>query len=235
MLENTSLRASRAPRIVVFVLVLVLLATAYRAGIFEQLREPERAARTLVELGAWGYVAFVVAFALLQPFGIPGTVFVIAAALVWPWPIAFALSMAGTMCASVVGFAFARFVAREWVSKRIPARFRKYDDALATRAFTTVFVLRLIFWMPPLLHASFGISKVRFWTHFWGSLVGYVLPLFLLSYFGQKLFDVVRQAPPATWAALGGVAVVLGSAIWLVRRRAARRAPAVATSSALES
>lgn len=229
-------RSSRSARFAVFVLVLVLLTGAYRAGIFEQLREPERAARTLVELGAWGYLAFVVAFALLQPFGIPGTVFVVAAALVWPWPIAFALSMTGTMCASVVGFAFARFVARDWVSKRIPARFRKYDDALATRAFTTVFALRLIFWMPPLLHASFGISKVRFWTHFWGSLVGYLLPLFLLSYFGQKLFDAVRQAPPAAWGALGSVAILLAAGAWLLRRRAARRAGVAASAAtALES
>ena len=103
--------------------------------------------------------------------------FVIAAPLIWPWPVAFALSMTGTMAASVVGFSFARFVARDWVSTMIPARFRKYDDALAQRALTTVFVLRLVFWMPPLLHAFFGVSKVRFWTHFWGSLAGYVLPL----------------------------------------------------------
>ncbi len=57
-----------------------------------------------MELGPWGYVAFVAAYAALQPFGVPGTVFIMAAPLIWPWPVAFALSMAGTMAASVVGF-----------------------------------------------------------------------------------------------------------------------------------
>jgi uncharacterized membrane protein YdjX (TVP38/TMEM64 family) len=56
-----------------------------------------------------------------------------------------------------------------------------------------VFLLRLVFWMPPLLHAFFGVSKVRFWTHFWGSFLGYLLPLFLMSFFGQALFDALKR------------------------------------------
>jgi uncharacterized membrane protein YdjX (TVP38/TMEM64 family) len=122
-----------------------------------------------VQLGPWGYVAFILAYTSLHPFGVPGTLFVVAAALIWPWPIAFVLSMVGTMAASCVRFSFSRFVARDWIVGIIPARFKKYDEALERRAFTTVFLLRLIFWMPPLLHAFFGVSKVRFWTHFWGS------------------------------------------------------------------
>lgn len=212
-------QASPARKIVAVLLACSIVVAAYRAGLFEQLREPERAARALIDLGAWGYLAFVATFALLQPFGIPGTVFVVAASLIWPWPVAFALSMVGTMAASVVGFSFARFVARDWISKRIPQRFRKYDDKLATRAFTTVFALRLVFWMPPLLHASFGVSQVRFWTHFWGSLVGYLLPLFLLSFFGQRLFDAVKALSPSTWALLACAALVVALVGWGVRRR----------------
>ena len=156
---------------------------------------------------------------MLQPFGVPGTVFVVAAPLIWPWPIAFALSMVGTMSASVVGFSFARFVARDWVAQRIPARFRGYDEALERRAFLTVFTLRLIFWMPQVLHAFFGISRVRFWTHFWGSAAGYVLPLLVVSYFGPTVLDAARAAPPSVWigVALAGAAVALGA--WALRRR----------------
>lgn len=179
---------------------------------------PPRLARELVELGGWGYLAFVVAYTLLQPFGVPGTVFIVAAPLIWPWPVAFALSMTGTMAASVVGFSFARFVARDWVSGVIPARFRAYDEALARRGLATVFVLRFVFWMPPLLHAFFGVSRVRFWTHFWGSLAGYVVPLLLVSYFGQRAFDAMRAAPPAVWIGAGAVFVVGALVTWGLRR-----------------
>jgi uncharacterized membrane protein YdjX (TVP38/TMEM64 family) len=214
----------RKTKIAAVLLVIAVLVLAQRLGIFEQFSSPAQVKQTLVQLGPWGYVAFIVAYATLQPFGVPGTVFVMAAPLIWPWPVAFGLSMTGTMAASVVGFSFARFVARDWVSTRIPARFQRYNDALARRAFKTVFLLRLIFWMPPMLHAFFGVSKVRFWTHFLGSLAGYVLPLFLMSFFGQKLFDALTDAPAGAWIGLGVGVVVIALSVWVLRRRRARSA-----------
>ncbi len=206
--------------------MLVALALAYHFGVFAQVAEPRILARTIVEMGAWGYLAFVFAYTVLQPFGVPGTIFVVAAPLLWPWPTAFALSMVGTMAASVVGFSFARFVAKDWVAARIPARLRKYDDALAASAFRTVVVLRLILWMPQILHSFFGVSKVGFWTHFWGSLVGYIPPLLLVSYLGGKLFDASGKLQPGAWPILAGLAAVsitvaaLSSAYERRRRRA---------------
>jgi uncharacterized membrane protein YdjX (TVP38/TMEM64 family) len=205
-------------RIAAVAVVVGLLAVAQHFGVFGRLADPASVARTLIELGPWGYVAFVAAYAMFQPFGVPGTVFIVAAPLLWPWPVAFALSMTGTMAASTVGFSFARFVARDWISGRIPARFRRYDDALAARAFTTVFLLRLVFWMPPLLHAFFGVSRVRFWTHFWGSFAGYLLPILLVSLFGQQLFDAARKAPPEAWGAVGAGMLVIVAVAWAVRR-----------------
>ena len=135
----------------------------------------------------------------------PGTIFIVAAPLIWPWPVAFALSMAGTMAASVVGFVFARFVARDWVAARIPARFRRYDAALGQRGLQTVVVLRLIFWMPQPLHFFFGVSRVGFWTHCWGSLIGYTPPLLLVSCLGSGLFDASGRLQPKAWPVMAGL------------------------------
>jgi uncharacterized membrane protein YdjX (TVP38/TMEM64 family) len=210
-----SRRALRVARVALVVLAAAGVAAAYRAGLFAELSDPAELAREVAAMGVAGYVVFVLAFALLQPFGAPGTVFVIAAPLIWPWKTAFALSMTGTMAASVIGFSFARFVARDWVSTRIPARLQKYDQALAANAFRTVFLLRLILWMPQALHAFLGISKVRFGTHFWGSLMGYAPPLFLMSYMGGEMFDLSGGIRPEAWPILGAmlgvsVALVLG-------------------------
>ncbi len=221
----------RKTKIAAVLSVIALLVVAQRLGIFHQFSDPARIKQTLVDLGPWGYVAFIAAYATLQPFGVPGTVFIMAAPLIWPWPVAFALSMTGTMAASVVGFTFARFVARDWLSTKIPARFRKYDESLARRAFTTVFLLQLIFWMPPLLHVFFGVSKVRFSTHFWGSFTGYLLPLFLVSFFGQKLFDFLKDAPPWAWAALVVPVLLIGGTVWILRSRTRSDALAAPTDS----
>lgn len=225
-------RSTRTARIALLVAVALLLVAAQRLGLLQRFADPAGIKRTLLDLGPLGYIAFVVAFAALQPFGLPGTVFVMAAPLVWSWPIAFALSMIGTMAASSVGFGFARFVARDWISKKIPHRFRKYDDALARNAFLTVFLLRIVFWMPPLLHAFFGVSRVRFWTHFWASFCGYLLPLFLMSFFGQRLWALVKRMPMSAWLALAAVAVALALIVWIRRRRTMRRDVSVADTIA---
>jgi uncharacterized membrane protein YdjX (TVP38/TMEM64 family) len=210
-------------------LVLVVLICAWKFGVFARVAEPSAIARSLVEMGAWGYLAFIVAYAALQPFGVPGTAFVVAAPLVWPWPTAFALSMIGTMAASVIGFCFARFIARDWVSARIPARLRKYDAALEQRAFLTVVVLRLVLWMPQALHAFLGVSKVAFWTHFWGSLIGYIPPLLLVSYAGAKMFDASGNMQPAAWPIMAGL-LVASIVVTLLARAYARRKPTHGTS-----
>lgn len=217
--QRSTTQKLRHTKIVLVFCVVVFLLTMQQLGVFEQFAEPERVRQTLVSLGPWGYVSFVVAYAALQPFGVPGTVFVFAAPLIWPWPIAFSLSLVGTMAASVVGFSFSRFVARDWVAARIPTRFRKYEEALERRAFTTVFFLRFVFWMPPLLHAFFGTSNVRFWTHFWGSLAGYTFPLLLVSLFGERLFELVRHSSPTTWFTVVATFAIALFVAWGVRRR----------------
>jgi len=222
---DASAKALRAARIGAVLAVLVVLAVAHATGVLERFGDREGLARSLVALGPWGYAAFIAAYTVLQPFGVPGTVFIVVAPLIWPWPEAFVLSLVGTMSASVVGFSFARFVARDWVARFIPARFERYEQALARRGFATVLLLRFVFWMPPLLHAFFGVSRVPFWTHFWASLLGYLVPLFLVSFFGQQIFDAFSRLSPVGWLALGAALVFTALVTWgLSRSKCARRA-----------
>ncbi|HVH41453.1 MAG TPA: VTT domain-containing protein [Labilithrix sp.] len=217
-------RSRRTAKLGVLVLAVAGMALAYHFGVFAQVSEPQSLARNLVAMGIWGYLAFVLAYTLLQPFGVPGTIFIVAAPLIWPWQTAFVLSMVGTMSASVVGFSFARFVARDWNSARIPARFRRYDEALERNAFRTVGLLRLVFRMPQPLHAFLGVSKVRFWTHFWGSLLGYIPPLLLVSYLGSEMFDGAGHMQPRAWPILGALLAASLLLTAILRRNDKRRA-----------
>src|SRR5262249_29422473 len=123
--------------------------------------------------------------------------------------------------------------AKDWVSARIPARLRKYDESLERNVFRTVVVLRLIFWMPQALHSFFGVSKVRFWTHFWGSLLGYVPPLLVVSYLGGEMFDASGKLQPAAWPVLAGLLLASLVVAALFRASERRRTAAGRCSGAL--
>lgn len=206
-------------RVALVVAVIAGLLVVNHYGLFALFAEPAQLKKALVDLGPWGHLAFVVSYAALQPFGVPGTVFVFAAPLIWPWPVAFALSMVGTMAASVIGFSFARFLARDWLSQKVPPRLAAYNQALAERGFATVVLLRFVLWMPQVLHTFLGVSQVGFWTHFWGSLVGYAVPLFLTAYFGEQLFDVLRGMPLSSWLAVAAGVAAIAVGAWIVQRK----------------
>jgi uncharacterized membrane protein YdjX (TVP38/TMEM64 family) len=211
--------------------VVLLVAAAHRLGLFGLFGDAATAKRTLLDLGPLGYAAYLAAFALLQPFGVPGFVFVIAASLVWPTSTAIGLSLVGSCFASMVGFSFARYVARDWVEKKIPARWRKYDERLAERGFATVLLLRLIFWQQPLLHLALGLSRVRFSSHLGASMIAYVGPIVATCYFGEAFFTAIREQPAERWAAAGVVLVALVAILFAVRRYRKARAAATASSS----
>jgi len=192
--------------------------TAWKLGIVDEVRDPARLKATLLDLGGWGHFAFVFSFMLLQPFIVPGTVFLFSAPLIWPWYTAYVLTLMGAMGASVIGFLFTRVVARDVVAPRIPARLRRFDDALEQRGFKTVVFIRFALGMAPPIHAFFGTSKVPFSVHFWGTLLGYAPALLAFALFGEQLVLFLLSVPWPVCASLLGVAlVVLG--LWQLRRR----------------
>ena len=69
-------------RIALVGLVLLVLAIAYQTGVLARFSSIAAAQKTLLGLGAWGYVVFVIAYRALQPFGIPGTIFIFVAPLI---------------------------------------------------------------------------------------------------------------------------------------------------------
>lgn len=205
-----------------------VLVVAWRLGAFQLFADPAHIKITLLELGVMGYAAFILAFGLVQPFGVPGTVFILGAALVWPPPLAIALSLVGATLSTLTGFSFSRYLARDWVEKRIPARLRKYDQRLADDAFLTVLLLRLVLWMNPTLHAVLGLSRVRFSTHLVASILGYVPAIVVLTYFGDAAFSVLKNQPRERFVAAAAVAVIV--AVALLARRYARRRKDVTTT-----
>ncbi len=209
-------------KILLLVGAAALVLAAFHFGVFEAFTSSATLREKLLALGPLGYLAFLAAFAFLQPFGLPGVMFIGAASLVWDPLIASLLSMLGATLASINGFSFARYLGRDWVEKKLPPKLRKYDERLAERGFATVFVLRAVFWTAPGLHLLFGISRVKFWTHVAASVLAYVPLVVLISFYGDCVFEKLKAQPPerlVAAAATLAIAIAVGTIVSRSRER----------------
>jgi uncharacterized membrane protein YdjX (TVP38/TMEM64 family) len=206
---------------------LALLTALFASGAVDILADADRVAAYLRSIGIWGYVLYVASFALLEPFGVPGILFVVPAAMVWPSWLACLLSLVGATGAGIIGGAFARFIARDWVEAHMPARFRAFDDRLARRGLRTVIVVRLLFFLAAPAHWVLGLSTVPFRTLILGTAIGFIPGIVALTLVGGSLLDATRDAPPWLWLALG---IAIAAAVAFRRMRRSR-----ASDSSLQS
>lgn len=174
------------------VIVIGLWAYASDAGDF---LEVDRFVALLRGLGIWGPVLYVALFALLEPFGVFGIVFVAPGSLVWSWGTLFFLSWLGAIGAGIVGFTFARSIGRDFVSRHLPERLRHFDERLATHGLRTTILIRLIFFLMPPAHWVLGLSQVRFGTFVLGTAIGFLPGIALFTLVGKSAVDALREQP----------------------------------------
>ncbi len=191
-------------RLAIVAVLVAIAVAAYSLGVVDLLRDPERVKAMLLDWGAWGYVVYLASFVLLEPLGVPGLLWIVPASLVWPKPLAFVLSLAGGTGAGLVGFLFARFLARDWVEKNLPERFRRFDDRLGENGFQAVVLIRFVFFLAPPSHWVLGISKVRIGPFLAGSIVGIAPGVAAATWVGGSLFAWLGNQPAWVWLCMGG-------------------------------
>ena len=209
-------------RILLVVLLVGSAVLAWATGLHEQL-EVERLRELLARAGLWGPLLFVLLFGL-EGIGVPGILFMVTAIALWPPWIAFLLNWLGAITAGMVGFAYARYVGREWVAERLPARMRRFEARVVERSVQTVILVRLLFFLAPPAHWALGLSPVRFRPFVVGSAIGFVPGMLLVSFAGRPVFEWLSRQPRETWMALAALFLLGVAAWWLLTRR---RAPAV--------
>ena len=209
-------------RILLLGLLVGSAVLAWATGLHEQL-EVERLRELLARAGLWGPLLFVLLFGL-EGIGVPGILFVVTAIALWPPWIAFLLNWLGAITAGMVGFAYARYVGREWVAERLPARMRRFETRIVERSVQTVILVRLLFFLAPPAHWALGLSPVRFRPFMMGSAIGFVPGMLLVSFAGGRIFAWLSRQPREAWMALAALLLLCAAAWWLLTRR---RTPAV--------
>ena len=150
------------PRFVLGASAALLLVWLLATGAHRQI-DPAAVREQVRLAGSSGVALYLLAFGFIQPLGISGHLFVIAASLIWSAPTAFALSLLGATLGQINAFFFFRYIAHDWAQKRIPQRLLRYEQAFVERPLRTVLLFRLISFTWVFSPAILGLSRVRFW------------------------------------------------------------------------
>ena len=168
----------------------------------------ERIHALLAESGAWGPLLYVLAFACLEPFGVPGAVFVVPASLAWPTGLAVSLSVLGATGGGVLSFLLARGVLGGLVEQLLPVRVRRFTATAREHPLRTVLAVRLLFFLAAPAHWALGLSGVRLGPFLIGSLIGFIPGMWAFVVFGRATIEFLEHQhgswvwPAATAAAI---------------------------------
>ena len=207
-------------RLLLFSVVLGIAAFGYFGGYFQYL-DPARLRELLQDAGPWGPLAMIGLFTLLEPFGAPGAIFMMASATLWPFWLAFAVNMLGATGAGMLGFTFARYLGRDWVEGRMTPRLRAWDERLSEHGLPKVITFRLIFFLNPAAHWALGLSRVKVSAAILGTVIGYIPGIALWTYFGAELLEWFGKQPVEVWIGAGVAILVVVILVRLRRRMAA--------------
>jgi uncharacterized membrane protein YdjX (TVP38/TMEM64 family) len=202
-------------------LAIAVLFAAWRLGAFESFGSPDKVHALIDAWGVWAYVLWLATFVVLMPFGIPAFMWVLPAGLLWPFWVAYQLSLLAVAGGSSVGFLFARYIAHDWVSARMPPRIRRIDERFAANGLRSVILFRLVFMLGAPTHWLLGLSRIGYGTFVLGTVLGAMPVVALVAWFGH---DVIHWAEVhgalAVATLLAAVAAVIFARRWLRARRA---------------
>lgn len=210
-------QSKRVLKRLVPVLLLAVFVLLFIFGVFDFLHDRERIESFFNDSGLFGPVLYVLAFVAAQPLSLPGAALIIPATFVWDWWEVFAYSMLGGIIASSLGFSISRWLAQDWVRRRLPQRFIGWEKRFVDHALLSTIALRLVTGYAPAADWFLGISKVRWREFIIGTILGLIPATFLFSYYGDDTVRWVQDAP------LIAVAVVLLAVILITAVKAYKK------------
>lgn len=226
--------ASPKARFIFKLLLIVLVAFLLLAGMkyFHVQELSKKVLNWVADLGAWGFIIYIVIYILACVFFIPGSILTLGAGVLFGVMkgsiIVSIASTVGATCAFLVG----RHIARDWVSKKIQAnpKFKAIDEAVAREGWKIVGLTRLSPIFPfNLLNYAYGLTRVSLRDYFFASWFGMMPATVMYVYIGSLAGEIAkiggegRSRTSAEWA-LYIVGLIATAAVMVYITRIARAA-----------
>lgn len=192
----------------------------------------QRALEQIQQLGIAGVVAFIVLYALATVAFIPGSLLTLGAGVVYGVVQGSLYVLIGASLGAVLAFLVGRYLARDWVAKKIEnnPKFKAIDEAVGREGFKIVLLTRLSPVFPfNLLNYAYGITGVKLRDYALaciGMLPGTVLYVYIGSLAGSlaMLGTETQAANPLLQWLVRGIGFVATVAVTLYVTRIARKA-----------
>ncbi len=128
-------------------------------------------------MGAWGFFAFLVVFAVGELVHVPGLVFVGAAALVYGQALGMGAGYVGAVGSVTLSFVVVRAIGGQPLGAVQKPWMRKVLARLEQDPVRTVALLRLVFFMAPAVNYALAMTSVRLRDYVVGSALGLLIPI----------------------------------------------------------
>lgn len=152
---------------------------------------PQELLRSALEwingLGAMGAIAYIALYIIATVAFLPGSIVTLGAGVVFGLVLGSLYVFIGASLGATVAFLIGRYLAREWVFKKIASneKFRAIDEAVGREGFKIVLLTRLSPVFPfNLLNYAFGVTGVSLRDFFFGS-IGIIPGTIMYVYIGS--------------------------------------------------
>jgi uncharacterized membrane protein YdjX (TVP38/TMEM64 family) len=176
----------------------------------------------LESLGPWGPVIFVLLYIVAAVLFVPGSALTLGAGALFGVGLGSVLVSVGATLGATAAFLFGRYLARDWVAKKIEgnAAFAAIDRAVASEGWKIVGLTRLSPAFPfTLLNYAFGLTRVSLRDYVLASWIGMIPGTVMYVYLGSLARAAgERHRTPAEWALYGvGLVATIGVTVFVTR------------------
>jgi len=183
-------------------------------------------------LGPLGPLIFIGLYILACVLLLPGIILTLGAGAVFGVVQGFITVLTGATLGATCAFLVGRYLAREWVARRIAGneKFKAVDEAVAREGWKIVLLTRLSPVFPfILLNYVFGLTRVSLKHYFFASWLGMIPGTMMYVYIGSLAGDLAglgaggRTRTPAEWV-LYGIGLLATLVVTVFVTRLARKA-----------
>jgi uncharacterized membrane protein YdjX (TVP38/TMEM64 family) len=218
-------------RLVICVLAMAGLLAAVKYFNFTGLLQDSLA--WIRSLGVWAPIAFIAIYAVACVLAIPASILTLGGGFLFGFVWGLAYVMAGAVLGAVGAFLTGRYLARDWVARKIEGhdKFKAVDEAIGREGWRIVLLMRLAPIFPyAILNYGFALTRVSLRHYTIATAIGIIPAMMAFVYFGSLVTDLTqlrpgsKVLPPAVKWGIGAITIIVAVLLTRMARRSLSRA-----------